>query len=106
MQSRRIVKLAKESKGYSTLLSLPWRGAVVAHVPLISTECNIDAAALENDSLTLRKYYRPLDECAKNANEIFRRIVCVPCHPRVSELSDRQLLNVMHEVRGDKANSR
>lgn len=65
-----------------------------AHVPiLLSRKRSLER--LTNLVVTVRKYYRPLREDAVLANDLYERIVCVPCHGGLSALDDAELEDVL-----------
>jgi dTDP-4-amino-4,6-dideoxygalactose transaminase len=82
LQKRRIMSIA-ETLELKLLKPAPAE-FLSAHVPLLVPK-NVHKNDLENSHLTLRKYYQPLAEGFPQAQLIYDRIVCVPCHPAVAE---------------------
>ena len=95
-QANRIAKLAKQA-GFESLLPVP-ENVVIAHVPLLHPDRKIALAELENSEIALARYYNPLSSSAKNANDIFNRIINFPCHPGVADLSDETIMRIMQRL--------
>lgn len=49
---------------------------------------------LNNDLLTMRKYYKPLANTPQ-ANDLYSRIINFPCHPDVAQISDKDILELL-----------
>lgn len=81
MQQRRILAIAGEA-GLAPLKPIP-KEAVMAYVPLLAAR-PVSNEELVNPLVTLRKYYQPLVSGCENAQRLFDRIICMPCHPQVS----------------------
>lgn len=92
LQRRRILSIA-EPLGLRPLKSIP-RGVVMTHVPLMAPN-PVPKEQLDNGVLTLRKYYQPLEPGFRNAADVFDRIVCVPCHPQISECATDDIRDVL-----------
>lgn len=88
LQKRRIMSVASPL-GLDLLKPAPLE-FLSAHVPLLSSRV-VDKKELENPHLILRKYYKPLATGLKNAQSIYDRIVCVPCHPDVANCPTKDL---------------
>jgi dTDP-4-amino-4,6-dideoxygalactose transaminase len=91
MQSRRLVKLAKQV-GLVPISSLP-SNTIMAYVPFLSPS-PVSNSMLENEDVVLRKYYLPLNNESKNASSIYDRIICIPCHQNVAKISDEKLITL------------
>jgi hypothetical protein len=59
----------------------------------------IPTKSLDNDLVTIRKYYKPITGLAASTR-IFSRIVNVPCHPGLARLDDRQLSELFGRLSG------
>ncbi|WP_153914060.1 DegT/DnrJ/EryC1/StrS family aminotransferase [Shewanella sp. TC10] len=89
MQTRRIIKLAKQV-GIKPISTIP-NNTIMAYVPLISPSV-VKNEMLDNNDVIFRKYYKPLDDEQVNASNIYEKIFCVPCHGKVADISDEKLL--------------
>lgn len=88
MQRRRILSIA-EPLGLVPL-GPERRWVLQAHVPLLAPG-PVTPEALTNPVLTLRKYYRPLEAGHPVAQDLFDRVVCVPCHDGVAAIETEAL---------------
>ncbi len=52
---------------------------------------------LNNDIVTLRKYYKPLVDLSKSKH-LYDHIICVPCHPGISDISDESIVAALKYV--------
>jgi dTDP-4-amino-4,6-dideoxygalactose transaminase len=64
-------------------------GLVPGNVPLLAP-APVSREDAENELLTTRKYYAPITG-RPTAADIYAKILNVPCHPGVAELSDQQM---------------
>jgi dTDP-4-amino-4,6-dideoxygalactose transaminase len=71
-------------------LATPAGVALVAEKP-------IPAAALDNDEVVLRKYYRPLVGLP-GAQKLYEHILVFPCHPGVAAISEDTVESVLSQV--------
>jgi hypothetical protein len=83
MQLSRITELA-EDLGFTPLI--PRTHDVIAMTYPVLAPADIALARLRNPHLTLAKSYAPLGEFAQ-AHGLYRRLVNIPCHPDVAQLS-------------------
>ena len=95
-QARRVVRIAAEL-GLRPLAPMDLTRLIPPHVPLLATD-PVAEEDLENETLTLHKYYAPLSGAARQAGRIYERIVNVPCHPDLAELSDEELASCLQVV--------
>jgi dTDP-4-amino-4,6-dideoxygalactose transaminase len=93
MQATRIINIAC-SHGFKPLMapSLP-----LMSIPFIATN-PVKQESLQNDYMTLGKYYKPL-AITPNCNELYKRLVNVPCHPDVAALSREQIDDVLEHLK-------
>ena len=93
MQATRIINIAY-SHGFKPLMapSLP-----LMSIPLIAKN-PVKKESLQNEHLTLGKYYKPL-AVTPNCNELYKRLVNVPCHPDVAALSRDQIDSVFERLK-------
>jgi dTDP-4-amino-4,6-dideoxygalactose transaminase len=96
-QFQRILNIG-ESLGF-TLLGERERVGPGAHgnVPLLSP-IPVPVDRIENDKLTLQKYYRPLDGGVVS-QDLYARMINVPCHPGVAALTDREIEELLATIR-------
>ena len=47
-----------------------------------------------NHLFEIKKYYKPIDESVV-ANEVFSKILCVPCYPEMAMFSDEQIVDAL-----------
>jgi dTDP-4-amino-4,6-dideoxygalactose transaminase len=94
-QRQRIFDLvAKAAIGY---LGRPAPEVISPHVPLMAPR----AAALDalpQPCFKVEKYYRPLSPDCPVAADIFARIINVPCHPMMAEVTDAEILDCLQET--------
>jgi dTDP-4-amino-4,6-dideoxygalactose transaminase len=83
MQLSRITELA-EDLGFTPLI--PRTHDVIAMTYPVLAPADIALARLRNPHLTLAKSYAPLGDFAQ-AHGLYRRLVNIPCHPDVAQLS-------------------
>ena len=127
MQARRILSVIED---YDIPLT-PLQGNPTtplsprAFVPLIADH-SVDLSSFQNDTLVLRKYYRPLEPTPEpvnsrklnrigrmftqrkkldnaqnrfpNANRLFSRILCLPCNPELREVPSEKLAEVLNKI--------
>lgn len=92
IQAKRIDSIAR-SLGFKPLLS----GTTPSmSLPFLAPQ-SVPISSLNNEFITLGKYYRPLANRA-TCKEIFDRIVNIPCHPNVAELSRRDIEQALTKV--------
>lgn len=90
LQHARIATIARRL-GYEVLGGIDRRRqATPAHVPLLAPH-PVGEKPLENRCVTLRKYYEPLERGHATADDLYARIVNVPCHPGLEALSEGAL---------------
>lgn len=95
LQARRIMSIA-EPLGFKLLKSAPAE-FLSAHVPLLAPK-KANKHDLKNSKLTLRKYYHPLAKGFPQAQRIYDRIVCVPCHPSVADCPTNTIKGLLKEI--------
>ena len=101
LEFSRIASLAIES-GWGVLGGWPGsRQAVRACVALVS-EAPVAVQDPQALPLTVRKYYTPLTGRG-TAADLFRRIVNVPCHPEVAQVSDRDIITMLEGLIGRRS---
>lgn len=89
LQFERIRAIA-EGHGFRLLVDPEDVGeAVPGNVPLLAQQ-PISLVKAQNNLVTIAKYYRPITGRTM-AMEIFSKIINVPCHPGMAQLSDEQL---------------
>lgn len=87
-QYLRIVALGN-AVGFATMKLL--KEGTPCHVPLLA---NKPIENISNKHVVLRKYYKPLENTPV-AKSLYDRIVNVPCHPGMEELSDAAIVEVL-----------
>jgi len=50
---------------------------------------------LENDYLYLGKYYQPISTGFTQADQIYKHIMNIPCHPDVANIDTTDLIDLM-----------
>jgi dTDP-4-amino-4,6-dideoxygalactose transaminase len=85
------------------VLGKPARQVISPHVPLLAPRA-IAVDELPKTRFTIEKYYRPLSANCPVAADIYSRIVNVPCHPMMADVTDAEILDCLHEV-GQRARS-
>jgi dTDP-4-amino-4,6-dideoxygalactose transaminase len=78
-------------------LGTPAPEVVSPHVPLLAPR-PIAAEALPKRRFSLGKYYQPLSAHCPVAADIYSRIVNLPCHPMMADVSDAEILDCLHEI--------
>lgn len=58
----------------------------------------VSLEALDVSGVMLLKHYTPLVQGAVQANAIYDRVVCMPCHSEVEQLNDRQIDAILRNV--------
>lgn len=91
-QYKRIASLALEC-GFEILGPAEHPG-IPPNVPLLAP-CPI--AHLDNPFVVLRKYYQPLDN-SPVAHDLYSRIINIPCHKEMAELSDDTLITLFQDL--------
>ncbi|WP_394699812.1 DegT/DnrJ/EryC1/StrS family aminotransferase [uncultured Pseudodesulfovibrio sp.] len=92
LQARKVWKAVQDSG--LQLLSGTNNNQITGHLPVLFDK-PVSKSKIVNPVCTLRKYYNPLSNKHPRANDIFGRIVNVPCHPGMAAVSEdalRQLL--------------
>jgi dTDP-4-amino-4,6-dideoxygalactose transaminase len=84
-QRLRITELAL-SEGLDLLVRPP-RDAVVPHVPVLA-RAPVAIRQMPAAPFAIAKYYRPLSDGCPVAEELYWRIVNVPCHPGMAQIDD------------------
>ncbi len=100
VQAGRVLKIA-ERIGLRPLAPMDLTRLTPPHVPLLARD-PVTEANLDNETLTLHKYYTPLSNTARQAGQIYERIVNVPCHPDLAALSDEELGACLQAVTGGR----
>jgi dTDP-4-amino-4,6-dideoxygalactose transaminase len=88
-QARRVLGIALDC-GLQPLAPLDLSTLTPPHLPMLAVS-NLAASDLINETLVLRKYYKPLSGAAPIARAVYDRIVNIPCHPDMAMLSDREI---------------
>lgn len=94
-QRRRIAALGADSGLVE--LRRATSGAVTQSVPFIMPG-PLAMDKLGGYSFDMRKYYRPLASGFPRAEEIFSRMLNVPCHPGMAAISDDELRRVLDAI--------
>lgn len=93
MQAKRIDNIASRAGLQRLLRPIKKKVDVVGHLPfLVNTPHTLDDLA--NPHFVFRKYYRPLIS-TPNASDIFSRIVNIPCHPDMANISSSDLYSIL-----------
>ena len=79
-------------------LGKPAPDVISPHVPLLAPR-RIPADAMPKTRFTIEKYYRPLSASYPVAADIYSRIVNVPCHPIMADVTDAEILDFLQKVR-------
>ena len=96
-QFQRVLNIG-ESLGFTLLAGRDLVGAGThGNVPLLSP-IPVPVDRIENDKLTLQKYYKPLGDGAVS-RDLYARMVNVPCHPGVAALTDREIEELLATIR-------
>ena len=75
--------------------------AGIGHIPILAS-CPIQAEELENDCFVMRKYYRPPPEPNLiRAQDIFARIINIPCHTEMAAVPANALTGVLTRILRD-----
>ena len=89
-QAKRIRQLA-EGVGLSALVpNTTPEASVPGQLPFLS-ERLVSKESLENELVTLRKYYLPFATHMPNSQRIYNHIVSLPCHPDMATIEDSAL---------------
>jgi len=94
-QRERMFELA--TKAGIGWLEKPARDVVSPHVPLLAPR-PIAVDAMPSTRFKVEKYYLPLSANCPVAADIYSRIVNVPCHPMMADVTDTEILDFLHEV--------
>lgn len=96
IQAERILQIATQA-GLRLLAPLDLTTLTPPHLPLLA--CSpVSEPDLENETLVLRKYYRPLSEDCPVAADIYARIVNIPCHPGLALLCDEEIAACLNRL--------
>ncbi len=97
-QYARIARLAREA-GFEPLLGPVTEGcaATPANVPLRAPR-PLAPSEIDDPLLVMRKYYRPLVPGLPVADDLYRHILNVPCHPGVGVLGDEALARCLRRL--------
>lgn len=85
-QYKRIARFGEEF-GYKLMNQVFDHPGIPPNVPLLR---NTPIHEIDNPYLNLRKYYKPLADTPV-ANHIYNRIINIPCHPGVQNISDKDI---------------
>jgi dTDP-4-amino-4,6-dideoxygalactose transaminase len=97
LQHARIATIARRL-GYQILGGIDRRRqATPANVPLLAPH-PVKEEHLENPTVALRKYYRPLEAGYAVADDLYARIVNVPCHPGLERIPEESLRSCLARV--------
>jgi dTDP-4-amino-4,6-dideoxygalactose transaminase len=88
-QARRILPIALQA-GFRPLAPIDLATLTPPHLPMLARS-PLSEADLENETMVLQKYYRPLSMECPTAGAIYARIVNIPCHPDMALLSDEEI---------------
>ena len=93
--------IAREVPGLRPLLRDDRPDNPAGSLPYLAKN-TIPMEALDNPHFVMRKYYRPLEnrqgDTFPNAEDIFDRIVCIPCHPDMRHVGEYALIAVLRGV--------
>jgi dTDP-4-amino-4,6-dideoxygalactose transaminase len=95
-QARRVLGIALDC-GLALLGPLDLNSLTPPHLPMLAPRA-VAEADLINQTVVLRKYYRPLADAAPNAWDIYRRIINIPCHPGMAALTDDEVARCLEAV--------
>lgn len=95
LQARKITKAVRDCG--LELLPNTNNGNITAHLPVLF-EHPVSADEIVNPLCTLKKYYRPPDSKFSRANDIFSRIVNIPCHPTMASVSEEELRSLLNKI--------
>ena len=59
----------------------------------------VPAEILENSLVVLQKYYRPLGKHTPVAADLYRRIICFPCHPEIETIRDHEIADLLTSIK-------
>jgi len=88
-QAQRLYRIAK-AQGLETLAPMDLSALTPPHLPLLCRQA-IPWAGLAGADFAMQKYYVPHPGEYLRANNIYCRIVNVPCHPGMAELGDEEI---------------
>ncbi|MFL0811236.1 MAG: DegT/DnrJ/EryC1/StrS family aminotransferase [Agarilytica sp.] len=92
-QYRRIASLGRQV-GFAILADVDQHPGIPANVPLLAPVALQD---FKHKILPTGRYYHPLAN-TPTANEIYERIVNVPCHSDLAKLSDAEIRNALNDI--------
>jgi|GEM_PF-1083461 len=95
MQARRINRIAILC-GLTPLMPYS-RDIISGNLPFLASY-NIPIEALDNPWLVLKKYYIPLNKKHTRANDIYNRIVNIPCHSQVAEVTEKNIVKAIDKL--------
>jgi dTDP-4-amino-4,6-dideoxygalactose transaminase len=88
-QARRIYQIAKAA-GLETLAPMDLEALTPPHIPVLYPGA-VPYAKLSGAEFAMQKYYLPHPGDYPQAQRIYSRIVNIPCHPGMSEVSDAEI---------------
>jgi len=96
LQEKRVHHIAIKC-GLSPLSSCP-ENIIMGNLPfLLDHEISIDN--LKNPWIVMHKYYKPLSKNTPNANNIYNRIINIPCHPQISKVSEKKIESAIQYIK-------
>ena len=98
LQHDRIAGIARRA-GFALLGPERGRGACAtpSNVPLLAPH-PVSPEALGNPLVAIQKYYRPLAPGHPVAEDLYARIVNVPCHPELERVGEAELESCLSNV--------
>lgn len=96
-QARRISHIAENAGLQPLVKQVDFLKTIPGQLPFLSSR-PIAIKCLENDVLSLRKYYVPFSVDSKNANYIYDHIINIPTHTDVSQIDDDSLYDLLRSL--------
>ncbi|ANM30337.1 hypothetical protein ABI59_13300 [Acidobacteria bacterium Mor1] len=96
-QRARVIKLVEEAGLPLRPLTDPEGCGPIGHMPLLAS-LPVSMTDLQNEVVVLRKYYVPGADGFPRAQQLYDRMINVPCHPDMAILTDRQIVNALASV--------
>ena len=98
-QAERIRNIVIEL-GLSTLSGIP-NGKIMGNIPVVCPGVVQLSKLLEEDgAIQFGKYYKPLSPNKKQSSDLFDRMLNIPCHGELANLSDNQITDSIRSILG------
>lgn len=88
-QARRVLEIACKA-GLRPLAPIDLSVTTPPHLPMLASR-PISEASLANETLVIRKYYKPLTNSGRNACSIYEHVVNLPCHPDIRIVRNEEI---------------